>query len=107
MWVMIEYGLRVSITEKTRNWVRALFGMEPFDKMKGKSGAKTQHASTNEANNDERSDDEKHPEKVTNLPIDQSKQEQGCNKYKARYRKLFRKRGASKHDEETGTGKGK
>jgi len=103
---MVEYGLDVSITEKTRNWIRALFGKEPTYKIRGKIGAKTPPASTSEGNI-RKSSDENYPEDVANLLIDQSKQDEGRKKDKARERTWYGMRGASKHDEENGMGRGK
>ncbi len=86
---------------KTRNWIRALFGMEPTNKIRGKIRAKTPPASMSEANTRKRSD-EKDPEDVAKMPIDHSRQDEGRKKDKGRERTWYGMRSASKHDEENG-----
>jgi hypothetical protein len=106
MWVMIEYGLDVRITENTWNWIKVFLKIESSDETQGETGPKTPHTSTNTRSIGKRSD-EKHTENVENLPIGQSKQKQGSKKRSAGKRrwKWLRTREvgeAQRQDEETG-----
>ncbi|KAF4632926.1 hypothetical protein G7Y89_g5196 [Cudoniella acicularis] len=105
MWFMVEYGLRVPITDRIKKWAQGMLkGL--LNKIQKKEGDETPPASPR-AGNAGKSAGEGQSKKKAKVSIDPSDPEDGSKKHQPRRRKWFSKREKSKPDEEEGTENGK
>jgi hypothetical protein len=101
MWFMVEYGLRVPITQRIRDQAQGILKrlLNKIQRKDEESGDKTASPKTE---NTGKSAGEAHSKLEPKVSLDRSSPEDGSKKQQARRRKWFPKREKSKPDEEKG-----
>ena len=104
---MVEYGLKVHLTQKIRDWAKSLLQGSSQKQQKNNPDEETDENMKN-GKAKKKGSDEEQSKAETNLPADLSNPDHGSKKHRARKRKWFRMKGTSgTPDEEKGTENGK